>query len=960
MNIQDIKSNTTWQEASNTINNNNNKISLAIATLENATLKNRGYFTSVEKLKEAVPNPTIGSKAYVGTSEPYAIYIVENGVWVDSGYTGGDEIVANITTDRIEDGAVTSEKIATSAFDDTLSVSGKIAPADVVGEKLAGLDKKVDALALGEFYGYFPDSISLPTDISTPGYAYVGLDNPYKIWNFNGESWSDSGTTIDMNDADEEDITRNTEGKLQFKDRSYGDGMGYVILRKNQSFAEQITKENTIYEIRYNFDLNSTTITIPQGCIFKFEGGKLSNGKLIGTNTLIEANEIAIFDNVKFAGIWNNTEVLPQWFGAVADNKKDCSDAVQTAIECGIAKKIFLPYGAYRFYKTLYFTGKGIEFETYIDTKLDFYTSDACVIIGKSQNEPFDSSSICGGRWKWLGNGAKQDIFKIVYTMHITFKNVTAYYGKNGFNCFHNDFVGMYYGYFSDCLAQWNAENGFFLQSPTKYGINAVSLQRCSAGSNGHPAIGQPTTTINELAGNGIVVNGTSFTIIGCTIENNAGRGILVPKDSFLDGCLISGTYFESNLGENVKVEKGGNKRNVLINTSYQKDSSINIEYSSEERNYYNIQDQRVQEIYDKKDYFFVKNINNKTLLSTIKFPAIVNLYSGTYSGVCTNLLEMNIEGQKYLVCYASEVFVVTNVDLNTGTITLDKPVSSPHIGIYIVSDSTVAYRYTKAQLQKYPLPLCSYDGNPANKVLNITIDIGNNTFNITDNISAHPNVKVGDVVYTIKSNLIKLYEHNFNPNERTTIWLKAPSVYKDCPPIIRDCLTFKPVLTPQGDMGYIEAIYHPIFFGDSLSNIEKTKGILPTLNPSGPTGRIEGLQNNVFFTKGYAASNYLRDGTTVEKEGDNIIVTNPTTSYGLGYCVSVKGTKYIVSCKCDTSYTILFAEIGNNGNIVSHEPCYNNIINISNSSEYLIVVIRPNENVDKMVVSDIYIEVVE
>ena len=103
MNIQDLKSNTTWQEASNTINNNNNKISLAIATLENARLKNKGYFTTLEKLNEAIPNPTIGSKAYVGTSEPYAIYIVENGVWVDSGETGGDEIVAKITKDRIEE-----------------------------------------------------------------------------------------------------------------------------------------------------------------------------------------------------------------------------------------------------------------------------------------------------------------------------------------------------------------------------------------------------------------------------------------------------------------------------------------------------------------------------------------------------------------------------------------------------------------------------------------------------------------------------------------------------------------------------------------------------------------------------------------------------------------------------------------------------------------------------------------
>lgn len=51
---------------------------------------------------------------------------------------------AIITTDRIEDGAVTTEKIATSAFDNTLSVSGKIAPADVVGRKLTELDGQLN------------------------------------------------------------------------------------------------------------------------------------------------------------------------------------------------------------------------------------------------------------------------------------------------------------------------------------------------------------------------------------------------------------------------------------------------------------------------------------------------------------------------------------------------------------------------------------------------------------------------------------------------------------------------------------------------------------------------------------------------------------------------------------------------------------------------------------------------
>ena len=54
-----------------------------------------------------------------------------------------ESINAKITTDRIEDGAVTSEKIATSAFDGTLSVSRKIAPADVVGSKFTKLNDDI-------------------------------------------------------------------------------------------------------------------------------------------------------------------------------------------------------------------------------------------------------------------------------------------------------------------------------------------------------------------------------------------------------------------------------------------------------------------------------------------------------------------------------------------------------------------------------------------------------------------------------------------------------------------------------------------------------------------------------------------------------------------------------------------------------------------------------------------------
>lgn len=119
------------------------------------------------------------------------------------GNTGWENITEGgvVTTDRIENGAVTTEKIATDAFDSTLSKSEKIAPANIVGNKITTLDEKVDALALGKFYGYFPDSSSLPTDVSIPGYAYVRLDNSYEIWNFSGESWSNSGVSIDENNV---------------------------------------------------------------------------------------------------------------------------------------------------------------------------------------------------------------------------------------------------------------------------------------------------------------------------------------------------------------------------------------------------------------------------------------------------------------------------------------------------------------------------------------------------------------------------------------------------------------------------------------------------------------------------------------------------------------------------------------------------------------------------------------
>ena len=136
-----------------------------------------------------------------------------------------------------------------------------------------------------------------------------------------------------LSTADEEDIT-SENGLLKLKDRSALNGMGYVILRQNKDFVEQVIKANTIYEIRYDFNLNGAEIPIPSGCILKFEGGSLKNGNITLDNTIIEAKPVRIFDNVVINGSINSS-IYPEWFGAIPNGEVDCSEALQKAVSFG-------------------------------------------------------------------------------------------------------------------------------------------------------------------------------------------------------------------------------------------------------------------------------------------------------------------------------------------------------------------------------------------------------------------------------------------------------------------------------------------------------------------------------------------------------------------------------------------------------------------------------------------------
>ena len=103
----------------------------------------------------------------------------------DQGNTGSSvdypfEIVNNCTTDD-----------ATKALS---AAQGK-----ALKDEVSQLEAQVVELALGNFLGFYPSAEDLPTDGDNPGYAYVGASAPYAVYNYDGTSWSDSGSIFKDN-----------------------------------------------------------------------------------------------------------------------------------------------------------------------------------------------------------------------------------------------------------------------------------------------------------------------------------------------------------------------------------------------------------------------------------------------------------------------------------------------------------------------------------------------------------------------------------------------------------------------------------------------------------------------------------------------------------------------------------------------------------------------------------------
>ena len=99
------------------------------------------------------------------------------------------------------------------------------------------------------------------------------------------------------------------------------------------AIQDKFNKENHIYKITKDIDLEDGELVIPAGCTLDFQGGSFSNGTITGNNTTIKAGLEQIFsESVILNGTWNVTEAYPEWFGAKGDKKIDDYNAVQNCI----------------------------------------------------------------------------------------------------------------------------------------------------------------------------------------------------------------------------------------------------------------------------------------------------------------------------------------------------------------------------------------------------------------------------------------------------------------------------------------------------------------------------------------------------------------------------------------------------------------------------------------------------
>ena len=442
--------------------------------------------------------------------------------------------------------------------------------------------------------------------------TFLNEEGKWKLYQFQGTSilqWNEGSIWVDIIQPaatatnivpDEEDVTGITQGEatvIKFKDKPYNpddySGLGRVYLRKNIVTVkdhesgleietnlltqEMLGRANTIHIIQYDYNLNGQTITVPEGCILKFEGGNIGNGVIKGNGTIIKAGLNRIFTNIKFEGTLAVERVIPEWFGARGDNKTINTKAFQDAIDFAelTASNVEIQSGEYIVDNTLYIkkqsrvhiSGKG-KYKTFIYLN-STGPINSLIDINSGEVTSYYQFIRINDLSLYINDNAEYGIYAPKLAMG-EFSNISIYGALNYCVRIENGWNNVLY----NCLFS-RGNNGVFLYR----NANAITMRQCA---------------FTSLSGVGLHLEaGNAISLIDCDFENV--KGIPVYIKSRVTNFTVNGCYFEGNneLGFDFSNIPFNVKASIIINgTITASDSSLGNTYKNESivitNNYFN------------------------------------------------------------------------------------------------------------------------------------------------------------------------------------------------------------------------------------------------------------------------------------------------------------------------------------------------------------------------------------
>ena len=455
--------------------------SSALSSINAATIVANNAKASADAATSSVAEATTKANDATKAANNAATEAAKATLAAEKATTFANEL-SNSLSDRVtnvESGIEGAVSMANSAMTEVDNVSGELAnvKADVTIAKTnseQSLEKSNEAIQKVEEN---TDSITGISQKISGNINYEDLSESAR------QQIESAGGGSIVNNADDEDLEVfvNSEDKSVIRRKtikqyvpSQKTGLGYVILRRNKSFIEQVIYSNTIYEIGYDFDLGGETASIPANCILKFTGGSINNGVLSSTDGrgfIVKAEEYQIFGDlltfdVNASGTCIiNKEVYAKWFGDMSETA-DSAIAIRRAIAAVSGSRFPLSY-----YPTIYLPSTAIYLSSTVEID-----SHGIIIDGRHERNNGVGPYI-------IPNVPNLTCFQVTGYCDCSFKNMLIQCSESDetgvlrtFVAF--DFIQAEHLYLDNCEVA-DAKIGFYF-SGTENGINLALLNKVS------------------------------------------------------------------------------------------------------------------------------------------------------------------------------------------------------------------------------------------------------------------------------------------------------------------------------------------------------------------------------------------------------------------------------------------------------------------------------------------------